>query len=136
MKKYNLQISFNQFPAFDINRHRAAVIYFNILLVTARIIGNLADNHFDIILICCNNICGTVVKGGALQGYLVSKRDVEKFGIKSLDDFKRDDVKKAFDANGDGKADLVACPPGWGCEKVIAPPPHRSCSSPLVWVGI
>lgn len=65
------------------------------------------------------SICGTVVKGGALQGYLVSKRDVEKFGIKSLDDFKRDEVKKAFDANGDGKADLVACPPGWGCEKVI-----------------
>jgi glycine betaine/proline transport system substrate-binding protein len=28
-------------------------------------------------------------------------------------------VKKAFDSNGDGKADLVACPPGWGCEKVI-----------------
>ncbi len=65
------------------------------------------------------SICGTVVNGGALQGYLVSKRDVEKFGIKSLDDFKRADVKKAFDANGDGKADLVACPPGWGCEKVI-----------------
>ena len=65
------------------------------------------------------SICGIVVKGGALQGYLVSKRDVEKFGIKSLDDFKRDEVKKAFDANGDGKADLVACPPGWGCEKVI-----------------
>jgi glycine betaine/proline transport system substrate-binding protein len=64
-------------------------------------------------------ICGTVVKGGALQGYLVSKRDLEKFDIKSLDDFKRPEVKKAFDANGDGKADLVACPPGWGCEKVI-----------------
>ncbi|MEJ2524711.1 MAG: glycine betaine/L-proline ABC transporter substrate-binding protein ProX [Desulfuromonadales bacterium] len=26
---------------------------------------------------------------------------------------------KAFDSNGDGKADLTACPPGWGCEKVI-----------------
>ena len=24
-----------------------------------------------------------------------------------------------FDSNGDGKADMVACPPGWGCEKVI-----------------
>jgi len=64
-------------------------------------------------------LAGTVVKAGALQGYLVSKRDVEKFGIKSLDDFKREDVKKAFDSNGDGKADLVACPPGWGCEKAI-----------------
>ncbi|NIQ98175.1 MAG: proline/glycine betaine ABC transporter substrate-binding protein ProX, partial [Desulfuromonadales bacterium] len=41
------------------------------------------------------------------------------FGITSLDDFKRPEVKKAFDANGDGKADLTACPPGWGCEKVI-----------------
>jgi glycine betaine/proline transport system substrate-binding protein len=27
---------------------------------------------------------------------------------------------KAFDKNGDGKADLTACPPGWGCENVIA----------------
>jgi glycine betaine/proline transport system substrate-binding protein len=62
---------------------------------------------------------GYVVKAGGLQGYLVSKRDVEKFNIKSLDDFKRDEVKKAFDTNGDGKADLTACPPGWGCEKVI-----------------
>ncbi len=64
-------------------------------------------------------IAGTIVDGGAIQGYLVSKGAVEKFNIKSLDDFKRDEVKKAFDANGDGKADLVACPPGWGCEKVI-----------------
>ncbi|MEF2230441.1 MAG: glycine betaine/L-proline ABC transporter substrate-binding protein ProX [Pseudodesulfovibrio sp.] len=63
---------------------------------------------------------GYVAKAGGMGGYLVSKRDVDKFGIKSLDDFKRPEVKKAFDANGDGKADLIACPPGWGCEKVIA----------------
>jgi glycine betaine/proline transport system substrate-binding protein len=63
---------------------------------------------------------GYVAKAGGLQGYLVSKRDVDKYNIKSLDDFKRPEVKKAFDRNGDGKADLTACPPGWGCEKVIA----------------
>ncbi|MEA2116049.1 MAG: glycine betaine/L-proline ABC transporter substrate-binding protein ProX [Thermodesulfobacteriota bacterium] len=62
---------------------------------------------------------GYVVKAGGLQGYLVSKKAAEEFNIKSLDDFKRDDVKKAFDKNGDGKADLTACPPGWGCENVI-----------------
>lgn len=62
---------------------------------------------------------GYVAKGGALQGYLASKDVVEKLGIQSLDDFKREEVKNAFDDNGDGKADLVACPPGWGCEKVI-----------------
>ncbi|WP_419786979.1 glycine betaine/L-proline ABC transporter substrate-binding protein ProX [Pseudodesulfovibrio sp.] len=63
---------------------------------------------------------GYVAKAGGMQGYLVSKRDAEKFNIKSLDDFKRPEVIKAFDSNGDGKADLTACPPGWGCEKVIA----------------
>jgi len=63
---------------------------------------------------------GYVVKAGGLQGYLVSKKAVEEFNIKSLDDFKRPEVMKAFDKNGDGKADLTACPPGWGCENVIA----------------
>ncbi|WP_319775229.1 glycine betaine/L-proline ABC transporter substrate-binding protein ProX [Breoghania sp.] len=65
-------------------------------------------------------IVGAVAKGGALQGYLVDKKAIDEFGIKSLEDFKRDDVKKAFDRNGDGKADLVACPPGWGCEVRIS----------------
>ena len=62
-------------------------------------------------------VAGTIAKGGALQGYLVSKDAVEKYNIKSVEDFKREEVKKAFDANDDGKADLVSCPPGWGCEK-------------------
>jgi len=64
-------------------------------------------------------ILDPIIKAGGMQGYLVSKKAAEEFGIKSLDDFKRPEVKKAFDLNGDGKADLVACPPGWGCEKVI-----------------
>jgi glycine betaine/proline transport system substrate-binding protein len=63
---------------------------------------------------------GYVAKAGGLGGYLVSKREVEKFNIQSLDDFKRPEVKKAFDKNGDGRADLTACPPGWGCETAIA----------------
>ncbi|MFW6055594.1 MAG: glycine betaine ABC transporter substrate-binding protein, partial [Thermodesulfobacteriota bacterium] len=65
-------------------------------------------------------IAGYAVEKGALQGYLVSRQEVEKYDITSLEDFKREEVKKAFDANGDGKADLTACPPGWGCEKVIS----------------
>ena len=77
--------------------------------------GQLPKNFYD-----TADKIGYVVKAGGLQGYLVSKKEVEEFGIKSLDDFKRDDVKKAFDKNGDGKADLTACPPGWGCETVIA----------------
>jgi glycine betaine/proline transport system substrate-binding protein len=65
-------------------------------------------------------LIGYVAKAGGLQGYLVSKKHVEQFNIKSLDDFKRPEVIKAFDSNGDGKAELTACPPGWGCESAIA----------------
>ncbi len=72
------------------------------------------DEHKDSV-----ELVGYVAKGGALQGYLVDKKSAEKYGVKNLEDFKRDEVKEAFDANGDGKADLVACPPGWGCELVI-----------------
>ncbi|OCW57916.1 glycine betaine/L-proline ABC transporter substrate-binding protein ProX [Hoeflea olei] len=66
------------------------------------------------------SIVGAVAKGGALQGYLIDKAAADKFDIKTLDDFKRPEVKEAFDRNGDGKADLVACPPGWGCEVTIS----------------
>jgi glycine betaine/proline transport system substrate-binding protein len=65
------------------------------------------------------SLVGYVVKRGALQGYLVSKEHVQKYDIESLEDFKREEVKKAFDGDGDGKADLVGCPPGWGCHEVI-----------------
>lgn len=61
-------------------------------------------------------IVGAVAEGGALEGYLIDKASAEEFDIKTLEDFKRDEVKEAFDRNGDGKADMVACPPGWGCE--------------------
>lgn len=62
---------------------------------------------------------GMLAEKAGLQGYLISKKFAEEMNIVSLEDFKRDDVKKAFDANGDGKVDITACPPGWGCEKVI-----------------
>jgi glycine betaine/proline transport system substrate-binding protein len=64
-------------------------------------------------------VVGHVVEQGALQGYLVDRASAEELGITSLEDFKRDDVKQAFDRDGDGRADLVACPSGWGCELTI-----------------
>lgn len=62
---------------------------------------------------------GYVMKSGGLQGYLVSKKAAEKFNIQSLEDFKRPEVKKYFDSNRDGKADLMACEPGWACAATI-----------------
>jgi glycine betaine/proline transport system substrate-binding protein len=64
-------------------------------------------------------LVGYVAKGGALQGYLVDKKSADEHGITNLDDFRTDEIRQAFDTNGDGKADMVACPPGWGCELVI-----------------
>jgi glycine betaine/proline transport system substrate-binding protein len=61
---------------------------------------------------------GTVMEKGGLQGYLIDKKTADKFGIKSVLDIKK--YAKQFDSNNDGKADMVSCPPGWGCEKVIA----------------
>ena len=66
------------------------------------------------------SLVGYVAKGGALQGYLVDKKSVEEYGITNIMDFKKPEIKEAFDSNGDGKADLVACPPGWGCEETIS----------------
>ena len=63
---------------------------------------------------------GYVAKGGALQGYLVDKKTADKYHITNIDDFKKEKIRKLFDQDGDGKAEMVACPPGWGCEKVIA----------------
>ena len=60
---------------------------------------------------------GNVMAKGGLQGYLIDKKTADKLGIKSVMDIKKH--AKQFDSNGDGKADMVACPPGWGCEKQI-----------------
>lgn len=60
-----------------------------------------------------------IVDGAAMEGYLVDKASADKFGIKTIADFQREDVQVAFDRDGDGRADMVACPPGWGCELTI-----------------
>jgi glycine betaine/proline transport system substrate-binding protein len=55
----------------------------------------------------------------SLQGYLIDKKTADATGIKYLEDLKDPEKAKLFDTNGDGKADLYGCEPGWGCERVI-----------------
>ena len=64
-------------------------------------------------------LVGYVAAGGALQGYLIDKATAEEHDITNLEDLKDPEIAKLFDADGDGQADMVACPPGWGCELVI-----------------
>jgi glycine betaine/proline transport system substrate-binding protein len=60
-----------------------------------------------------------VYSAGALQGYLIDKATADKHGITNIEQLKDPAIAKLFDSNGDGKADLAGCTPGWGCEKVI-----------------
>jgi len=61
---------------------------------------------------------GNLVKG-ALQGYLIDKATADKYKIRYLEQLKDPTIAKLFDGDGDGRADLIGCPPGWGCEKAI-----------------
>jgi glycine betaine/proline transport system substrate-binding protein len=56
---------------------------------------------------------------GAAQGYLIDKKTAEKYNITDIGQLTDPELAKLFDANGDGKADLTGCNPGWGCEMVI-----------------
>lgn len=56
---------------------------------------------------------------GAAQGYLIDKKTAEKYHITNLKQFQDPKIAKLFDADGDGKADLSGCNPGWGCEEAI-----------------
>lgn len=55
-----------------------------------------------------------------LQGYIIDIDSIKKFNITSLEDFRGNfEMKSAFDANGDLRADLFGCPTGTGCHEVI-----------------
>ncbi len=62
---------------------------------------------------------GFEVKAGALQGYLVDKKTADALEIENLDDLKNPKIAAVFDRNGNGKADLIGCNVGWGCERVV-----------------
>lgn len=56
---------------------------------------------------------------GCAQGYLIDKKTAEKYNIRYINDLKKPEIAKLFDNDGDGKANLAGCTPGWGCEAVI-----------------
>src|SRR5690625_755884 len=62
---------------------------------------------------------GTPTVTDALQGYLIDKKTADEYGITNVEQFKDPEIAAIFDRDGDGRADLVGCKPGWGCEAVI-----------------
>ena len=57
--------------------------------------------------------------GNAIQGYLIDKKTAEAHGITHLSHLADPAIAKLFDSDGDGKANLTGCTPGWGCEAQI-----------------
>lgn len=60
-----------------------------------------------------------VYSRNAVQGYLIDKATAEKYQITSIMQLKDPKLAALFDTDGDGKADLTGCNPGWGCELAI-----------------
>jgi len=60
-----------------------------------------------------------VYSANAAQGYLIDRKTAEQYKITHIGQLKDPKIAQLFDSNGDGKADLTGCNPGWGCEAVI-----------------
>ena len=60
-----------------------------------------------------------VLVADVMQGYLIDKATSETHGITNLGQLRDPEIAKIFDNDGDGKADLTGCNPGWGCERVV-----------------
>ena len=54
-----------------------------------------------------------------LQGYKIDQATAEEYGITSLEQLQDPEIAALFDTDGDGRANLTGCNPGWGCELVI-----------------
>ncbi|NES06771.1 MAG: glycine betaine/L-proline ABC transporter substrate-binding protein ProX [Okeania sp. SIO2F4] len=61
---------------------------------------------------------GTLVPNG-IQRYEIDKKTADKYNITNIEQLKDLEIAKLFDSDGDGKANLVGCKPGWSCELVI-----------------
>lgn len=59
------------------------------------------------------------LSANALQGYLIDKKTADQYHITNILQLKDPSIARLFDTDGDGKADLTGCTPGWACEKII-----------------
>ncbi|MBE9068092.1 glycine betaine/L-proline ABC transporter substrate-binding protein ProX [Leptolyngbya cf. ectocarpi LEGE 11479] len=60
-----------------------------------------------------------IVVADVLQGYKIDKATADEYNITSLDQLQDPEIAALFDSDGDGKANLIGCNTGWGCELTI-----------------
>ena len=56
---------------------------------------------------------------GAGQGYFIDKKTAEAHGITNIGQLAAPELAALFDSDGDGRANMSGCNPGWGCELTI-----------------
>jgi glycine betaine/proline transport system substrate-binding protein len=54
-----------------------------------------------------------------LQGYQIDQKTANEYNITNIEQLQQPEIAQLFDSDGDGKANLVGCDPGWGCEAII-----------------
>lgn len=59
------------------------------------------------------------IEGGGINGYVIDKATAEKHNITDVGKLKEPELAKLFDTDGDGKANLMNCDPGWSCGDVV-----------------
>ncbi|NET28380.1 glycine betaine/L-proline ABC transporter substrate-binding protein ProX [Okeania sp. SIO1I7] len=60
-----------------------------------------------------------VLTPDVIQGYQIDKKTADKYKITNLGQLKDPKIAQLFDSDGNGKANLVGCNPGWFCERII-----------------
>ena len=61
---------------------------------------------------------GVLVPIGS-RGYQIDKKTADEYGISNIGQLTDPKIAKLFDFDGDGKANLAGCNPGWSCETTI-----------------
>ncbi len=60
-----------------------------------------------------------VLTPNVVQGYQIDKKTADKYKITNLGQLKDPKIAQLFDSDGNGKANLIGCNPGWFCERII-----------------
>lgn len=60
-----------------------------------------------------------IYSDSAIQGYMIDRKTAERYHITNIQQLQDPQIASLFDVDGDGKADLFGCTPGWGCQEAI-----------------
>ncbi len=60
-----------------------------------------------------------ILTPNGIQKYEIDKKTADKYNTTNIEQLKEPKIAQLFDSDGDGKANLVGCNPGWSCELVI-----------------